>query len=50
MLNVAGPRKSKELGVYEWTLAMLQLFFIRMASAAGSADTPCFDLGTSYLA
>jgi Circularly permutated YpsA SLOG family len=25
ILNVAGPRESKELGVYEWTLTMLRL-------------------------
>ena len=27
ILNVAGPRVSKEPGVYEWTPAMLHLFF-----------------------
>jgi hypothetical protein len=26
VLNVAGPRESKEPGVYEWTLTMLRLF------------------------
>jgi hypothetical protein len=25
VLNVAGPRESKEPGVYEWTLALLKL-------------------------
>jgi hypothetical protein len=29
ILNVAGPRESKEPGVYEWTLTMLRLFFNR---------------------
>ena len=27
VLNVAGPRESKEPGVYEWTLNMLRCFF-----------------------
>jgi Circularly permutated YpsA SLOG family len=26
ILNVAGPRESKETGVYEWTLTMLRFF------------------------
>jgi hypothetical protein len=26
VLNVAGPRKSKEPGVYEWTLTILRCF------------------------
>jgi hypothetical protein len=34
ILNGAGPRESKEPGVYEWTLAMLHLFFNRTASGA----------------
>jgi hypothetical protein len=29
ILNVAGPRESKEPGVYEWTLAILRLFLNR---------------------
>ena len=29
VLNVAGPRESKEPGVYEWTLTMLRLFLSR---------------------
>jgi hypothetical protein len=29
VLNVAGPRESKEPGVYEWTLTMLRLFLNR---------------------
>jgi hypothetical protein len=29
ILNVAGPRESKEPGVYEWTLALLRLFLNR---------------------
>ena len=39
ILNVAGPRESKEPGVYEWTLAMLHLIFNRTASGAGSTET-----------
>jgi putative molybdenum carrier protein len=34
VLNVAGPRESKELGVYEWTLTMLRLLD-RAATGAG---------------
>jgi len=29
ILNVAGPRESKEPGVYEWTLTLLRLFLNR---------------------
>jgi hypothetical protein len=29
ILNVAGPRESKEPGVYDWTLTMLRLFLNR---------------------
>jgi hypothetical protein len=29
VLNVAGPRESREPGVYEWTLTMLRLFLSR---------------------
>jgi hypothetical protein len=37
ILNVAGPRESKEPGVYEWTLAMLRFFFLnRAVSGSGS--------------
>ena len=39
ILNVAGPRESKEPGVYEWTLAMLHIFFNRTASGAGCTET-----------
>jgi hypothetical protein len=39
ILNVAGPRESKEPGVYEWTLAMLRLSINRTASGAGSTET-----------
>jgi hypothetical protein len=35
VLNVAGPRESKEPGVYEWTLTMLRFFLNRAASGAG---------------
>jgi hypothetical protein len=38
ILNVAGPRESKEPGVYEWTLAMLRIFFNRTASGAGCTE------------
>jgi len=31
ILNVAGPRESKEPGVYEWTLTLLRLFLKRAA-------------------
>ena len=34
VLNVAGPRESKELGVYERTLTMLRFFLNRAASGA----------------
>jgi Circularly permutated YpsA SLOG family len=36
ILNVAGPRESKEPGVYEWTLTMLRFSLNRAASGAGS--------------
>ena len=39
VLNVAGPRESKEPGVYEWTLTMLRFFLNRAASGAGSTET-----------
>jgi hypothetical protein len=39
ILNVAGPRESKEPGVYEWTLAMLRLSLNRTASGARSTET-----------
>jgi Circularly permutated YpsA SLOG family len=29
ILNLAGPRESKEPGVYEWTLTMLRFFLNR---------------------
>jgi len=32
VLNVAGPRESKEPGVYEWTLTMLRFFLNRAVS------------------
>ena len=35
VLNVAGPRESKEPGVYEWTLTMLRFFLNRAVSRAG---------------
>jgi hypothetical protein len=35
VLNVAGPRESKEPGVYEWTLTMLRLFFNRAVIGTG---------------
>src|SRR6202051_2841522 len=38
VLNVAGPRESKEPGVYEWTLNMLRCFRNRTVSVAGSAE------------
>jgi hypothetical protein len=31
ILNVAGPRESKEPGVYDWTLAILRLSLNRAA-------------------
>ena len=37
-LNVAGPRESKEPGVYEWTLTMLRFSLNRAASGAGSKE------------
>jgi hypothetical protein len=45
ILNVAGPRESKEPGVYEWTLTMLRfslnlnLNLNRASSGAGSKET-----------
>src|SRR5258705_6776774 len=36
VLNVAGPRESKEPGVYKWTLNMLRCFRNRTVSVAGS--------------
>jgi Circularly permutated YpsA SLOG family len=39
VLNVAGPRESKEPGVYEWTLTMLRFFLSRAASGAGYTET-----------
>ena len=39
LLNVAGPRESKEPGIYDWTLKMLRLFLNRTASGAGSTET-----------
>jgi hypothetical protein len=39
ILNVAGPRESKELGIYDWTLKMLRLLLNRTASVAGSTET-----------
>jgi hypothetical protein len=39
ILNVAGPRESKEPGIYDWTLKMLRLFLNRTASGAGSTET-----------
>ena len=38
ILNVAGPRESKEPGVYEWTLTMLRFSLNRAASGAGSKE------------
>jgi hypothetical protein len=38
ILNVAGPRESKEPGVYEWTLTMLRFSLSRAASGAGSKE------------
>ena len=35
VLNVAGPRESKEPGVYEWTLTLLRLLD-RAATGAGA--------------
>ena len=39
ILNVAGPRESKEPGIYDWTLKMLRLFLNRTVSGAGSTET-----------
>jgi hypothetical protein len=39
ILNVAGPRESKEPGVYDWTLAILRLSLNRAAYGAGSTET-----------
>jgi hypothetical protein len=39
ILNVAGPRESKEPGVYEWTLNMLRFSLNRAVSGAGSTET-----------
>jgi hypothetical protein len=39
ILNVAGPRESKEPGVYEWTLTMLRCFLNRAVFGAGSTET-----------
>jgi hypothetical protein len=39
ILNVAGPRESKEAGVYDWTLAILRLSLNRAAYGAGSTET-----------
>jgi len=38
ILNVAGPRESKEPGIYDWTLKMLRLFLNRTASGAASTE------------
>ena len=38
ILNVAGPRESKEPGVYEWTLTV-RFSLNRAASGAGSQET-----------
>jgi hypothetical protein len=38
VLNVAGPRESKEPGVYEWTLYMLRCFRNRVVSEVGSTE------------
>ena len=35
VLNVAGPRESKEPGVYEWTLTVLRFFLSRAIPGAG---------------
>jgi hypothetical protein len=39
VLNVAGPRESKEPGVYEWTLNMLRCFLNRAVSGVGPHRT-----------
>jgi hypothetical protein len=38
VLNVAGPRESKEPGVYEWTLTMLRFLLNRAVSGAGYTE------------
>jgi Circularly permutated YpsA SLOG family len=40
ILNVTGPRESREPGVYDWTLKMFRLFLNRTASGAGSTESP----------
>jgi hypothetical protein len=39
ILSVAGPRESKEPGVYAWTLTMLRCFLNRAVFGAGSTET-----------
>jgi hypothetical protein len=39
ILNVAGPRESKEPGVYEWTFSVLQCFLKSGGSEPGSTET-----------
>ena len=39
ILNVAGPRESKEPGVYEWTLTILRFSLNRAVSGTGSIET-----------
>lgn len=39
VLNEAGPRESKEPGVYKWTLTVLRFFRNRPVSGAGSTET-----------
>src|SRR6202022_2795024 len=39
ILNVAGPRESKEPGVYEWTLTMLRLFLNRAVIRTRQTET-----------
>jgi hypothetical protein len=39
ILNVPGPRESKEPGVCDWTLAILRLSLNRAAYGAGSTET-----------
>jgi Circularly permutated YpsA SLOG family len=38
VLNVAGPRESKEPGVYEWTLTMLRFALNRAVLERGSTE------------
>src|SRR6202035_4952962 len=45
ILNVAGPRESKEPGVYEWTLTMLRLFLSRLVGAVKDEKQPENRLG-----